>query len=360
METIQVSTSTRTYPIHLGHECLSRLPEFLKRTCPEATSWTLVTDDVIKQNWQEKFTSLFARHSVPSQQFILPSGEAAKSKSSLFELLQFLSKQEIDRYGAIIAVGGGAVGDVTGFAASIFKRGVYLLQIPTTLLSMADSCIGGKTGINFNEGKNIIGSFYQPHGTFIDLQFLSSLQETFLKQGFAEIVKHGLIHDPEILEAIDQHDSRELRTPEVLVQLLSRSLQVKQWYVERDEKDLGSRKILNFGHTFAHGIESVSDYEIRHGEAVAIGMIGSLLLSKRMNVLEQEDLPSKARTLLKTLHLPTNAKGLSPDQIYDRLKYDKKRKGDQMSWILLEKTGKPTIKTGISRNKIDAVLRQIT
>lgn len=360
MKNITVSPPSRTHPVVCGHELLEELPSFLNQTCPDNSSWLLVGDHTALEYWREEIQSPFLSSDMSLTSYAVSSGEQAKSKETLLNLLQYMHENDLDRWSGVIAAGGGTISDLASFAASIYMRGIYLIHLPTTLLAMMDSCIGGKTGINFQGGKNLLGSFYQPHGTLIETRFLETLPDKTFREGLAECIKHGIIEQPEILSSLENSSVEELRKhPLKLVQLITDSLRVKRRFVEEDEHDRGIRNTLNFGHTFAHAIESASNYEYLHGEAVSIGMIASLYLSNACDILQEPRIIPRVEHILNTYQLPTST-SLSPDRILDHLQYDKKQRDDQLKWILLNNFGIVETHRNISRSLVRQALSCVT
>jgi 3-dehydroquinate synthase len=291
---------------------------------------------------------------------LIGDGERFKSLGTLEGTLRFLSESRLSRTGAVIALGGGVVGDLAGFAASIYLRGIDFLQIPTTLLSMIDSSVGGKTGVNSSFGKNLIGSFYQPWGVLVDTDTLRTLPEREITAGFCEAVKQGAIGGRKLFDATakfleEQQGSRlkdRLDEPGFAAQLaslLAAQVSFKASIVAGDEResvgktDARSRKVLNFGHTFGHALEKVTNYRyLRHGEAVGHGIRFAAALSKNLGLLARDEVKLLNDVVRRAGKLPPIAH-IDPREIFATLKYDKKMINDSLQWILLEKLGKPVI-----------------
>jgi 3-dehydroquinate synthase len=261
----------------------------------------------------------------------------------------------LDRKGFVVALGGGVVGDLTGFLAATFLRGIDFVQVPTTLLSMVDSSVGGKTGINLKSGKNLVGAFYQPKLVLADLTVLKTLPIREYRAGMAEVVKYGLIRDPEILRAVGEKSVEEIFSDEILLnELIERSVQAKIEVVEEDEEDHGQRRILNFGHTYGHGIERL--YEISHGKAVAYGMVVALDFSVQLG-LADKTLKDKIITLLRSLHLLPDLQP-DPEEVMRVISHDKKRKGEVIPFILLKQPGEVEI-VPLRPEEIGAMLKKM-
>jgi 3-dehydroquinate synthase len=290
----------------------------------------------------------------------IPSGETAKSIQTCLEAMEKLIQMGADRTSALIALGGGVVGDITGFVASTFMRGIPYVQVPTTLLSQVDSSIGGKTAIDLPTGKNLMGSFHQPKGVFVDLSFLQTLPEREFQSGLAEILKCGIIDDPELF-AILESGAQEInrRDMDFLEKIITRTCQIKKGIVEMDETDNGMRRYLNFGHTLGHAIETHSDYSFSHGEAVSVGMVAAAFLSERMNYLPAKD-RERITSLVETLGLPHLIPGdFSTEGILSRLKVDKKKTGEKVNFVLLKKLGMPFMNGGVPGDLVREVIEEM-
>jgi 3-dehydroquinate synthase len=265
-----------------------------------------------------------------------------------------------DRTSALIALGGGVVGDMTGFIASTYMRGISYIQMPTTLLSQVDSSIGGKTAIDLPTGKNLMGSFHQPKAVFIDLSFLQTLPEREFKSGLAEIVKCGIIDDPALFEVLESGAEKIARRDmDFLEKIIARTCQIKKGMVEMDEKDKGLRRFLNFGHTIGHALEAESEYRLSHGESVSVGMIAAALLSERMNYLpplERERIAAAVAGLGLPHQVPPDS---STEGILSRLKVDKKKSGERVNFVLLKRLGMPFINGGIPKDLIRGVIEEL-
>jgi 3-dehydroquinate synthase len=265
-----------------------------------------------------------------------------------------------DRTSALIALGGGVVGDITGFMASVYMRGIPYIQVPTTLLAQVDSSIGGKTGIDLSTGKNILGTFYQPRGVFIDLAFLKTLKPRELKNGLAEVVKYGVIDDPELFSTLEAR-AKDIKSGnmDLLEEIVTRSCRIKKGVVEIDEQEKGVRRILNFGHTIGHAIETESEYTIPHGDAVSMGMAAATAISERMHYLTAED-RERIIALIRAIGLPDRIpKDLKHDGIFARIKGDKKKAGDVLNFVLLKKIGIPFVTSGVPEQLIRETIEEL-
>ena len=281
----------------------------------------------------------------------LPDGEEYKNMDSINYALDRLFDAKFDRNSTLIAFGGGVIGDMTGFAASIFLRGIKFIQIPTTLLSMVDSSVGGKTGINNKYGKNLIGSFYQPEAVFIDTHFLSTLEKREFAAGMAEVIKMAVMFDKEFFENLKE-DKLSIE------EIIKRSVELKAEVVNQDEKEKGIRSVLNYGHTFAHVIENETNYKkYLHGEAVAIGMVMANELSKELGYLTEAEVED-IKKLLKKQNLPTNYKIKDINSFYEHFFLDKKTADNKIKFIIPKHIGEYKIVKDIDKEIILNVLRK--
>ncbi len=281
----------------------------------------------------------------------LPDGEEYKNWESIEYILNRLFDAKFDRNSLLIAFGGGVVGDMTGFAASIFLRGISFIQIPTTLLAMVDSSVGGKTGINNKYGKNLIGSFYQPDGVYIDTHFLSTLDKREFAAGMAEIIKMAVMFDKEFFDKIKNNKIS-------LEEMIKRSVELKAEVVNQDEKEKGIRSVLNYGHTFGHVIENLTNYKkYLHGEAVAIGMIMANELSKSLGYLSENE-AEEIKQVLQKNNLPTDFKIENIEEFYNHFFLDKKTTDNKIKFIIPEKIGKYKIVKDIPKEKVIKVLKK--
>lgn len=308
-QTVQVSLGDRSYPIHIGGGLLERLDELLKPVV-RGTKCLIVTDSIAGPLYADTCAQALAELGITAATATIPSGEASKSGEHLFKLYDAAIANKLDRKSFIVALGGGVVGDLAGYAAASFLRGIQLIQIPTTLLSMVDSAVGGKTGINLPQGKNLIGAFHQPSLVVCDIDVLKSLPRRELVAGLAEVVKYGVIWDAELFALLEREaDKIAAGEPALLAHLVKRSCEIKAEVVSKDEREDSLRAILNFGHTMGHAIEAIAGYgKFLHGEAISIGMIYAAKLSVALRGMPQSD-ADRLTKLLVRLGLPTNREG---------------------------------------------------
>ncbi len=341
MINLSVNTTLKTYPVYIGAGVIQQLPNLLKDHSFKFTKIFIITDETVGNLYLPTLLNTLSDFSVETIK--VPSGESAKSFDVYYECQTAALTHKLDRHSLILALGGGAVGDLAGFVAATFMRGIPFIQIPTTILAH-DSAVGGKVAINHPAGKNMIGSFYQPEAVIYDTNFLISLPIHEKRSGFAEVIKHGLIQDNSFYEwLMGNIPSLDHFSEEKLVRFLARGIEIKSAIVAEDEKEMGVRAYLNFGHTLGHAIEAELGYgKITHGEAVLIGMLFALRLSEKYAGLsfEMEPFYEWIDKLGYQVELP---EGLVIDQLIDRMKSDKKSIGQQIKMVLLKEIGIPLL-----------------
>jgi len=334
LQKINVSLADRSYPISVGFNLLQSVGEELKRIDFPQRIAVISNPTVDKLYGQAVSSSLVATGFLPLQ-FNVPDGEAYKSLATVESIYDFLLKNGFDRGCGLIALGGGVIGDMAGFAAATFLRGIPYVQIPTTILSQVDSSVGGKTAVNHSLGKNLIGVFYQPEMVLIDIEVLKTLETREISAGLAEVVKYGVIRDAEFFCWLEEnvHNLREL-DPETLIHSVKRSCQIKADIVAVDEKEGSIRAILNYGHTFGHAIENLSGYgQWKHGEAVAVGMVVAAKISAQKGLCSQHEV-DRLTQLLSALGLPTTAPDFSFDRYVASMQRDKKVRHGHLTLVL--------------------------
>jgi 3-dehydroquinate synthase len=338
MRTLKVDLADRSYPIHIGAGLLVRC-ELIDEVMPRKRV-VVVTDTTVEALYLDPLVAGLSKQGIQSVSIVIPTGEAHKNWQTLNTIFDRLIESRCERGTTIIALGGGVVGDIAGFAAAVYQRGVPFVQIPTTLLAQVDSSVGGKTAINHASGKNMIGAFYQPRVVIADTDTLSTLPQRELAAGLAEVIKYGLIRDRTFLDWLDLNMERLVeREPEALAYAIEHSCRMKAEVVELDEHESGLRAQLNFGHTFGHAIEAGTGYGTwLHGEAVAAGMVLAAQLSRRMGFLSSDDV-GLVNQLLTRAGLPTKAPNLGSKRYLDLMGHDKKVQGGRLQFILLQKLG---------------------
>lgn len=342
MKTLNVSLGERSYPIYIGSGLLKK-PELFK---PWITgkSVFVVTNTTVGPLYSQSLIQTISGDAKSVHEIVLPDGESYKDWATLQKIFDALLTHRADRKSVLIALGGGVIGDMVGFAAASFMRGIRFIQVPTTLLAQVDSSVGGKTGINHPLGKNMIGAFHQPVAVIADLNTLKSLPPRELSAGLAEVIKHGAIADAEFFDWIEAHRQELLSCDSsTMSHAVERSCEIKSAVVAADEKESGIRAILNFGHTFGHAIESGLGYgEWLHGEAVGCGMVMAADLSSRLGYLNAEEV-SRLKKLIAAMGLPDSAPKLGNDRFFDLMRIDKKSEGGEIRYITLERIGKAKI-----------------
>ncbi len=323
MKTIHIDASN-SYDVHIGHGVLSDIAGYAAEYC-HGGKIAIVSDSTVYPLWGEVLSNCLRDFAISS--FVFPAGEGSKSQATLFDLLQFLAEREFTRSDLLIALGGGVTGDITGFAASIYLRGIAYIQIPTTLLAMVDSSVGGKTAIDLPAGKNLVGSFYQPKLVLCDLNTLQTLDKTVYHDGCAEVIKYGVLFDNALFEHLAEHGDCFDKS-----YVIPRCIELKQQVVAADEFDRGQRQLLNLGHTVGHGIEKLSHYTISHGRAVAAGMAIIAKAAWKKGLCDKT-VYDRLCHVLQTFALPITT-DFSAAELYECCLSDKKRSGDRVNLIL--------------------------
>ena len=342
MKTLQVSLGDRSYPIYIGSGLLGK-PDLFK---PHITGQSIyvVSNTTVAPLYSKKLIQTISGDAKSVHEIILPDGESYKDWATLQKIFDVMLSKGADRKSVIIALGGGVIGDMAGFAAASFMRGIRFIQVPTTLLAQVDSSVGGKTGINHPLGKNMIGAFHQPVAVIADLDTLKTLPPRELSAGLAEVIKHGAIADATFFDWIESHTKELLECdPNAMSHAVERSCEIKSAVVAADEKESGIRAILNYGHTFGHAIESGLGYgEWLHGEAVGCGMVMAADLSARLGHIPSSDV-TRIQELVTALGLPNCAPKLGNQRFFELMQIDKKSEGGEIRYITLEKIGRAKI-----------------
>ena len=340
--TLRVDLAERSYPIHIGEGVIDRPQLFAPHVRGRRAA--LVTNETVGPLYADRLERTLQSAGANVQRIVLPDGEAFKTWGSLERIYAALLEARADRRTMVVALGGGVVGDIAGFAASTYQRGVAHLQVPTTLLSQVDSSVGGKTGINHPLGKNMIGAFHQPTAVVADTGTLATLPPRELAAGLAEVVKYGAIHDAAFLDWIEANAERLVRRdPDAVAYAIERSCAIKAEIVAADERESGVRALLNFGHTFGHAIESAAGYGAwLHGEAVATGMVLAARLSARMGRITNAEADRLAR-LLQKLGLPVAPPAFPIATWLEFMGRDKKNEAGRITLVLLDALGRASV-----------------
>ena len=361
-----VETATQSYPVFVGYGLLDKLGEKMKQTALSGTA-TIISDKNVFSLYGSKVVGILKDAGFVVNSFVVPPGEETKNMDYAIKIYDFLIGHRAERDDVIIALGGGMVGDLAGFVAATFLRGMFWIQVPTSLIAMVDASIGGKVGINHPEGKNLIGAFYQPNLVLADPQALTTLPQRELVSGWAEVSKHGMILDKEFFDFLETNVNRLTKLePEALTRAVARSAAIKAQVVNQDEKEReGKRTMLNYGHTIAHGLEAATQYKcFLHGEAVAIGMMGAAKLSQRLGLVPSAAV-ERQQALLQKFGLPTSLPAmrsnlkLSLAGVTRAMELDKKMKGKAIRWVLLQDIGRTVIRSDVPQKEVLAVLQEL-
>lgn len=353
MESLRVALGERSYPIHIGAGLLHR-PE-LYRPHLGGGSAAIVTNDVVAPLYLAKVRQ--ALQGVRVTEVIVPDGEQAKGWQTLERVFDALLEARCGRDTLLIALGGGVVGDLAGFAAAVYQRGMPFLQVPTTLLAQVDSSVGGKTAINHPRGKNMIGAFHQPCAVISDVTVLDTLPDRELRAGLAEVIKHALALDRPFVEWLERNIERLLARDRPCVSYaVKRCCELKAAIVAADEREAGVRALLNFGHTFGHAIEAGTGYGAwLHGEAIAAGMVMAAELSMGLGLIPDRDV-ARVRRLIARAGLPITGPALAPERLMDLMAVDKKAARGELRFVLLEAIGRGTLRGGVEDARVRAAI----
>jgi 3-dehydroquinate synthase len=357
MEFACKAVTDHTYKVYFDWGILNKLTSILEKENISGPFYVISDENVFRHQGRRLEGAL---RGAAFHYFLVPPGETSKDLKYWKRIQDFLLKKGADRRSTVIAFGGGVIGDLAGFAASTYMRGLDLIQIPTTLLSQSDSSVGAKVAVNHKKAKNLIGSFYQPRIVVTDPALLESLPPREFSAGLGEAIKYGVISDPDLFEMLHANVEKILSyNQEHLGNLIARCIAIKIQVVEEDERETGLRKILNFGHTIGHALEQATRYKLlRHGEAVAWGMLAAGWMAIRRNMWDPAESEKLKSILVRSKSLYSFG-ALKASDIYKALKHDKKKAGKRLNFVLPEKTGKVTIVKDISQEEIFAALDYI-
>ena len=355
MRQIQVGLGSRAYPIFIGSGLLKTVGRNLKDR-PVGKRYVVVADDKVASLYGDQLLASLHGNGLDAELITFPHGEGSKHLATVTDLARKLAQKNVDRKDALIALGGGVTGDITGFLAAIYMRGIPFVQVPTTLLAQVDSSVGGKTGVDIPEGKNLVGCFYQPQAVFIDSTVLLSLPDAELLNGLAEVIKYSVIHDADFFDYLAKNREDILsRDLDVLEEVIERCCAIKAHVVEADEREADLRRILNFGHTIGHAVEAASDFTIAHGSAVAIGMVAVSGIAVGKELFDAEE-ASRLRGLIEAYGLPVEIpSGLDRGRMKEYLKTDKKTIGGRPFFVLPTSIGTVTITDDVADELVDRV-----
>lgn len=336
---VRVDLGEKSYDILIGNHLEAELQQFIQQAGYSHRA-LLLSDTNVGPLYGRQVLDILEKAGLQTELYEIPAGESSKSLAEAEKIFTKAIEMGLDRKSPVFALGGGVVGDLAGFIAATYMRGVPFIQLPTSLLAQVDSSVGGKVAVNHALGKNLIGAFYQPQAVFMDLTMLQTLPPREIYTGLGEIVKYGIIYDQEFFSFLEEHTAAVLALePAAVVHMIARSCEIKAAVVAQDEKEAGLRMILNFGHTMAHAIEKNTGYtRYNHGEAVAIGMAGAAYISRQLGKISDAEVQQVLR-MLQALHLPIRAEGCQVDGLYTAIFHDKKTVDGRVNWVLMERIG---------------------
>lgn len=359
MRIVPVDLGAKSYDIYIGYNIDTLIIDFFQKQNYSQKA-LLITDSNIAPLYGKKIQELLNKAGYDTKISIIPAGEQSKNLNQAEKLYTDAITHGLDRKSPIIALGGGVVGDLTGFIAATFMRGVPFIQIPTSLLAQVDSSVGGKVAVNHSLGKNLIGAFYQPQAVFMDLQMMKTLPKREIATGLGEVIKYGFIYDRQFYTYILENKQSILSLqPEQLTHIIARSCEIKAKVVAQDECEAGLRAILNFGHTLGHAIEKETNYALyNHGEAVAIGMVGAAKISAKLGFISF-DMVDKMCQLLTDMNLPIYAQNCTCEKIFADIFHDKKTINGKVNWVLLTEIGKVCLSKDVSEKIVKEAICEI-
>ncbi len=358
MQEIRVELGERSYNISIGNNILDGIGDALK-SLDLSPRVAVVSNPTVLELYGERVSNSIREAGFDLLTVTIPDGEEYKDLLWLQHIYDELLGHKLDRSSALIALGGGVIGDMTGFAASTYMRGIAYIQVPTTLLAQVDSSVGGKTGVNHKLGKNMIGTFWQPRLVWVDIETLGTLPRRELLAGLAEVIKYGVIYDRELFDFLADNRDRILNLDSAtLTHVVQRSCEIKAEVVAKDEREAGLRAILNYGHTIGHAIETVTEYKrFLHGEAVAIGMYLEARLSRMLNLIDEGQV-SEIKDVIDSYGLPSEKPAnINAHSIFLSMQLDKKAVAGELKFILPEKIGSVRIYKGVSEDLLREILR---
>jgi 3-dehydroquinate synthase len=357
MERVKVDVPGRPYEVVIGAELMAAAGRYVPEL-PAAERAFVVADRAVADRWLGPLSQGLEDRGLGTVLLAVPSGEEAKSLAVYGALVHQLATQEAHRDDVVVALGGGTVGDLAGFVASTYMRGLSFVQVPTTLTAQVDAAVGGKTGVNLPEGKNLVGTFYQPRAVLCDITCLSSLEERDYRSGLAEVAKYALALDADLLAELERDPRPVLaREPQALERLVARCVAAKAQVVAGDEQDRSRRLYLNYGHTLGHALERLDSFAGRtHGEAIAAGMVFAARLAEARGLARDRDLTGRTVRLLSALGLETDGGLPGADRVLEAFRMDKKWSGGTR-FVLLEDVGRPVVVTGVPDDEIERILR---
>ncbi|WP_022774460.1 3-dehydroquinate synthase [Butyrivibrio sp. AE2015] len=325
----------------------------------EGRKIAIITDSNVEKLYAKDVQKELDKVSKTVITYAIPAGEENKNLKEIEKIYKVLIENHFDRHDLIVALGGGVVGDMAGFASATYLRGIDFIQIPTTLLAQTDSSIGGKTGVDFDEYKNMVGAFHMPRLVYMNISTLNSLSDRQYASGFAEVMKHGLIKDASFYSwLIENMYEIEDKDTDVVLEMVRRSCEIKKAVVEKDPTEKGDRALLNFGHTLGHAIEKAKGFSLTHGECVALGCVAAAFISWKKELIAMEEY-YEIRDMFVPFNLPISVEDLEPSEVIKLTRSDKKADGDKIKFILLKKIGKAFIDTSVTEDEMNAALNEI-
>lgn len=353
---LTVRTGKQSYDIYL-EESFEKLSQAAASYEGPKNKICIVTDDTVEKLYLSKVKEELLKAFSQAEVFVIPSGEAYKNLDTVKKLYEFLIQNHFDRKDTLAALGGGVIGDLTGYASATYLRGIDFIQIPTTLLAQVDSSIGGKTGVDFDSYKNMVGAFHQPRLVYMNLSALSTLSDSMFSCGMGEVLKSGLLKDAGYYEwCINQMSEIQERSLPVLKEMVAGSLKIKRAIVEKDPLEKGDRALLNLGHTIGHAVEKLKNFEMPHGHCVAIGYLCAAHISWSRGLLSNEEF-FEIRDMNVGFDLPIFLEGLNAEDIIAATKSDKKMENGRIKFVLLKKIGKAYLDTTVTDEEIEASIR---
>ncbi len=358
MVELNVALGDRSYPLFIDSGCLEKIGSDVKER-GLGNKYAVIVDTTVAEIYGKRVMENLAAAGVCAKLFPFPAGEKSKNLRTVAALAGRLVRAGYDRHDAIVALGGGVTGDLAGFLAATYMRGIPFVQVPTTLLAQVDSSVGGKTGVDIAEGKNLVGAFYQPKAVYIDPEVLATLAHEQLLSGLAEVIKYGVIRDASFFTFLEEYRRKIVRRdPEYIIETIQRCCQIKADVVEEDEQEGGVRRILNYGHTLGHAIEAAANYEILHGLAVAMGMVAAARLSVFAETLSGID-NDRIYSVISAYGLPVSVpEYLNKTLIKRYLKADKKIQGGKVHFVLPKAIGMTYFTDTVTEQMIDGVLQK--
>ena len=358
--TSSIITEKGECPVYVGSGIIELLGNYCKNNNLSSTAY-LIADSITGFQHTRKAQLSLENYNVPTHTFTFPQGEISKNIGTITPIFEWLAQQKAERKHFIVALGGGVVGDISGFVASTYNRGIPFVQVPTSLAAMVDASIGGKTGINLPQGKNLVGAFHQPSIILIDTNFLKTLPQRELTSGWAEAIKHGIIKNLDLFEDFEQNSNLiKNLDPLASTRVIKASVATKIEVVNIDQYEtLGIRTLLNYGHTIGHALENSLGYgELLHGEAVSIGMCFAARISEKMGLIDMACVHRQEK-ILETFGLPTFWRNINHEQIKLAMKVDKKTVGKSINWVLLENIGKAVIRSDVPEDIVESTMKEV-